>query len=191
MSLKDVAEKMVKAKASGGGNYIEPGKYTLIVREMIYDDHGFQGDNFIVEFFVEQSESYPGETWPDGKPRLANPPGSTCSIAIKFNSETENVAFPNLKRFWMGLNDIAENDITDGAAVLSEISDATGKDQPMRGARVRCETYKKTSKKSGKLLHLPKWIPVKQTPEQILKTRQWLETAATVATQPTQTQAQA
>jgi len=174
MGIQDIAKKMAAAKAAGGGNYLRDGKGRLIVKS-IAQDKLYKGDTFIAELQVERSDSYSDAIGTDGKPVLANAPGSTVSFIQQFD-QFADTAFPNTKAFLLALVGEAEENVSEEAFVKL-YEKAVSKGNPFRGWYLDFETYRKPSRKTGKILTLPKWTHVPQQLEEIAARRAQLDGA--------------
>src|SRR4029077_12904671 len=174
MGLKDIAAKVAAAKASGSGNYIRPGRGTLMVKELKYT-RGFKGDMFVAEMRVIESQSLAGRVDKDGKPVLANEPGSTVSFVQLFDKH-EQTAFPNTKAYFLALYGEKEEEIT-AEELVGAIEAACSKVNPARGMVIRFETVDKETQKHVQIT-IPRWETVQnQTEETIAKNRAWLDGA--------------
>jgi len=179
MGIRDIAKKMAQTTAAGGGNYLKDGRGVLIVKALKHEDL-YKGETFVAELLVEVSEELPG-CGP------CNTPGTSVSFVQQFE-EYPDTAFANTKAFIFALTGEDEGTLTKSAAdkvarkakpkewsaddEFGELYEALcGADQPARGMRVRYETFRKTTKKTGKELVLPKWSNIQQTDEQIAEAR--------------------
>ena len=73
------------------------------------------------------------------------------------------MAMANTKAFVLALaceEDFAATDEAAATKFVSDLETACGKDNPLRGVAVDCETYEKLTKKGDKTLILPKWVSV-------------------------------
>lgn len=179
MGIKDIAKKMAQSKAAGGGNYLKDGRGVLIVKALKHEDM-YKGETFVAELLVEASEEIPGAG-------PCNAPGTTVSFVQQFE-EYPDTAFANTKAFVYALTGEDDASVEQSAAARvarkEKPRDWTADDeyaalyemlcspeQPARGMRIRYETYRKTTKKSGKELVLPRWSRIDQTDEQIAEAR--------------------
>jgi hypothetical protein len=167
--------RIAKAQASNGGNYIRDGIYTFCVAKIILDQKQ-NGNMFIVEFKVLESQNIPGIVdEKTGKPVLANPVGTMCSMAL--NLDTNKSAVGNAKAFVLALLGEDEANVTD-----EEFEEALGhlidKDQPARGMKIANETFRKAIKggaNAGKPYVGNRWQNIDETAEQIAARRAWLD----------------
>jgi hypothetical protein len=198
MGAKDIAKKLGGSRAAGGGNYIKQGKGRLIVKSLKHEDL-YAGETFIAELYVERSESFPGAINPTTKePELANPPGSSASFIQQFKQFPET-AFAMTKGFLLTLLGEDDSTLAKGAAervakgqVPEEwckaenkpaaawsgadefglaYENVVSKANPCRGMALDYETYTKPTKKGDKILVLPRFTHVKQTPDEIAARR--------------------
>ena len=174
MGLADIAKKVADAKASGSGNHIRPGRGILMVKEMKYDAKGHKGEKFIAELRVVESVSIAGRTDKEGKPVLANEPGSTVSFVQLFDQHKET-AFPNTKAFFLALYGEKEEEISGEDLAGAILAACNGSKQPTRGMLIKYETVDKVTKKDVAII-VPKWEYVpNQSEETIAKNRAWLD----------------
>ena len=170
--LKSLLKQIGNAQASNGGNWIRDGRYILVLDSMSIESK-FAGDTFIAELRVEESFDDPsaraGAVYPatagEGAPIKANPTGSTVSVVkpLAGNEIARKLAFSAVKAFVLALTEEEDFPDTDEVAAtefVNNLETAIGKDQPLRGAAVKCETFRKWTKDHATLLTLPKWIPV-------------------------------
>lgn len=156
--------KMISgATPSQGGNYLRDGIYSLLV-EKVVQHQGNDGPTFVAELRVTESK----KTEQDVEP---NPVGTTVSYAqvlMKFKS-----APGNAKAFLLGVLGglgYAESDLTDQL-----VDEVVGDGQPLRGAQVKCSTYRKMTRDGSKMLTLPKWQSVAQDEAAIKRGREFLD----------------
>lgn len=175
---REIFRKIAKSRATGGGNYIRQGKGRLIVKSLTLPDL-YNGDTFIAEFQVKASESVPGATGKDGKPELANPPGSSCSYIQqlkKFESAPGNVK-GFLERL-DGSADMSEGEFEELLASMVNDDPKAGEVNPARGFEIDYETYQKPIQKgpnAGKLITLVRWTHVDLTTEEVDANRALLD----------------
>lgn len=192
MGVKDLAKKIATSRSSSGGNHLKDGRGVCIVKALKHESL-YKGETFIAELQVESSESVPEARDASGAQIQANAPGSSFSFIQQFD-EYPDTAFGNTKSFILTLMGETEESLARSAAAtkaelvkagkLKAGEDYTADDefaasyerlvgsaQPARGMRIRFETFRKLSKKSGILLVLPRWETVPQTVEQIAATR--------------------
>lgn len=165
MSVSEIAKRIAKAKASGGGNYFSDGRGRCVIKELSCTKK-YKGLTFIAEMEVLSSESFQDAV------KKANPPGSQVSFVQLFD-EYPDTAFPNTKAFLLELTGDAEDDVTDDE--FGEAFDrACSKDQPFRGMVIDYSTYRKDSKAKVSLC-IPKFKHVPQTVEEIAAQRAKLD----------------
>lgn len=179
MGIKDVAKKMAEATAAGGGNYLKDGRGVMIVKALKHESL-YKGETFVAELQVEASEEIPGLG-------PCNAPGTTVSFIQQFD-EYPDTAFGNTKAFVFALTGEDEASCAKSAAdkVAKKMKpkewsgddefamlyeELCGPEQPARGMRVRYETFRKMTKKTGKELVLPRWSHIEQTDEQVAEAR--------------------
>ena len=157
MALADLLKQMAHTSASGGGNYItKHGKYRLVLKSMEIDSK-FGGDTFVAELYIEKAEKIGSD-----EPHAA---GTTISFVQQFKDDKvrRQMAMANTKAFILALTneeDFAETDEAAATEFIKNLEMACGKDNPLRGAAVDCETYSKLTKDKSKTLILPKWIAI-------------------------------
>ena len=116
--MNPLFQKIIDAKATHGGNHIRDGIYIFTILSMTLEAK--QGGNmFIVEFHVDESESYPDiSDDKTGKPVLANAAGTTCSWVL--NLDKNQSAGGNIKQFVMALLDETQESVdTEEMPVIS------------------------------------------------------------------------
>lgn len=193
MGIRDIAKKIGQSRAAGGGNYVKDGRGTGIVKVLKHED-AYKGEIFVAEILVESSEATEREK--DGTPVQPNAVGSSFSFVQLFE-EYPDTAFGNTKAFILAL--MGETDESLAAAAKETVAEMmkkgskataeeidkwdadaefaaayqrlTSSQNPARGMRIRWETYRKSSKRTGKVLTIPRWETVEQTAEQIAETR--------------------
>lgn len=168
MASKEMFAKLKTARVSGSGNRIKQGKGRLIV-EVVKFPTLFNGDTFIAEFKVLHSESIPGAVDKDGKPELANPPGTTCSIALQpGNTKTKNTVPGDIRDFIEKVTGSEPTDDEYGALLEECVNEdpKAGDVNPLRGYAIDFETVQKTIKSgdnAGKPFTKVRWSHVEQT----------------------------
>lgn len=98
-------EAMAAANPTGGGNYVQHGRYVFIVDHFIQKYDGFNGASIVTEFFVAESAPATDGKRSDGP---HNPRGSRCSVALnltggKGGAKAAQAAQGNLKALVIGL----------------------------------------------------------------------------------------
>lgn len=192
MGIRDIAKKIAGSRASGGGNYVKDGRGTGIIKVLKHED-AYKGEIFVAEILVESSEAT--ERAADGNGMVPpNAVGSSFSFVQMFDEYPET-ALGNTKSFIFALMGETDESIAaaaketaaamakagksqkdidewDGAMEFVEAyKRLTGSENPARGMRIKWETYRKPSKKTGKMLTIPKWETVEQTAEMIAEAR--------------------
>lgn len=162
-----LAQMFLTTPAAGGGNYIKHGHGVMVVKSLLYKEDMTAGEGFIAELIVDSVEPYMGA---DGKPIPCNPPGSTVSFVQLFD-KFGKTAVGNTKAFL----DALYGEPLDGEASFARMQKVTGPSNPARGISIKFSTYEKMTKSSGKLLVLPKWEHIEQTPEEVKATRERLK----------------
>lgn len=168
MGMAEIVGKMRNAKAAGGGNYIKDGTGRLIVKAIEIKRFDMAGDGFLADFVVESSRKTHPEVEPDA-------PGSSVSF-LQLYDKHPLTAPGQVKAFLMALTGEPESEFS-GDKLLPNLSKITGPDQPLRGAVVDYSTYRKTTKDKSKILVLPKFETVHQTPADIAARRKALDSA--------------
>lgn len=158
----DYYAKIAAAAASGGGTYINDGRYRLMIERMFRKDSDFAGGgtSFITEFRVLESNPDPNN--PDVKP---NPVGSTCSVVAVVTKHAS--AFGNIKALLLGA--LGAFGYTEEQITGEVIAEAFTTDQ-LRGVMVEDNTYRKNIKggaNAGKPITLHKWTSIEQTMDQV------------------------
>jgi hypothetical protein len=169
------AKRIAAARASKGGNYFTHGKGQLVVNTFHRTLDGEDNVCFVLECVVMSSTP----TRTDSNP---NAPGTTVSSVFAVGKHG-NVAWGNLKSALAAVGrapDASPEDIERLAEAL--IEDCVVDDKPVeptkfpaRGILIDYETRdSKPTKKTGAILILPRFSPVKQTPAQIAEMRKAL-----------------
>lgn len=167
MGLREIAQQVASAQASGGGNYIKHGRGVMVVKEAFYKEDLDSGRGFIVELLVDTVEPYIGS---DGKPLPCNPPGSTVSFVQLFD-KFKKTSMGNTKAFIEALS----GESLEGEKFVERFEKLVSEKNPGRGLKIGFSTYEKMTQSGGKLLILPKWEHVEQTPEDVKATRERLK----------------
>jgi hypothetical protein len=164
MNRTAIAQKIAKAAASNGGNYIKDGRYTFAVTKIEFAEKKV-GACFIAEFRVLEAAATEDGVAP-------NAVGSTCSMVQpidKFDSAAGNV-----KSFICALAGADPKTVTEDEFVET-LDELAGEANPGRGMLIKCETYRKLTKKGDKTLVLPRWEHVSQDEKSIEATRKKLD----------------
>lgn len=177
----DVFAQIANSKASGGGTYINDGKYLFEIRRLILEKM-HTGICFVAELIVRESE--PVEVPADlqkpteiGKPILPNKVGAEVSVV--FNMTKQESAAGNAKALLLAIDGTPESDV-DPAQFAAMIKRTCSKEQPFRGALVRDVTFRKPIQKgpnAGKPFTGHKWATVEQTIPEIQARRAALDRA--------------
>lgn len=204
--IKGIAKQIAQAKATGGGNFTNPGKGRLVV--LALKDGGKpefnSGNTFVAEMRVESCTGYQGMKDETGKEKTAgNQIGSTVSYICQFE-EFPETAFSNCKKLVLALLGETEETLAAAAAETAKRLQAEGKlpaegwtadDEfeqaynslvdrkvnPARGMVIDYDTYEKETKKTKKIITLPKWSSVSQTEADIAAKRAQLDGGTTPA----------
>jgi hypothetical protein len=163
-------KQLAKAKSSQGGAYLKPGKYTFALNEIKVENTPMGGETFIAELLVLESENYLDA-------EKANAVGTTVNFLQQLEKRPM-VAFPATKAFIEAL--VAEESVGEDDFVES-VKAAISKEQPLRGALVKAETYNKLTKDKSKTLVLPKWSSVNNTVDTIAARRKLMDSGASAA----------
>jgi hypothetical protein len=142
-----IFDSIGQASATGGGNYLRPGKYVLRLKRADLKQ-GFKGESFVTEWLVKSAEALANEN--DESP---NTVGSTVSMVSNFKNR---MAVGNVKAMILGMLGEKESQ-TKPEDVAQTAQQMVSAQQPLRGMDVRVETYQKRAKESNKLLTLPNW----------------------------------
>lgn len=180
---ESIFDTIANAKTSGGGNRIADGSYTFMVKNLLLEEKR-GGVTFIAEFYVISAAPVPlvAGLLNDGEVAglsIPNPVGSSGSYVVVMNNDS---APGNIKAFVEGLDGTPNMDPAKFKATLKQ---ATGGNQPMRGALVKGDTYRKTIKggpNAGKPFTGWNWHTVHgQTAETIAQGKAKLEALASAA----------
>lgn len=171
MGFKDLSpslqKKIAEAKATAGGTPLADGNYVLEVEQVLVAQK-YKGVFFTLEARVVESEAVRKDVEP-------NMPGSSCT-PIHCNLDTNESAPGNMKACIFALLGLGPE--TSNEVYLKEVERVTSEAQPLRGALVCAETYRKTTQKgpnAGKEGCYPKFIHVEQTEAEIAARRKVLD----------------
>jgi hypothetical protein len=159
-AVKGLLTQISKANVSGGGNYFRDGRYLCMLKSMEVKQLFKTGLTFIADLIVlEAAPITEGET--------PNAVGSTVSFFQGYldstNKMQKDMSSGHIKDFVLRLcdePDFPAEDIKANEAFTENLDNALGKDNPLRGTRVRVETFRKRTKDGSKVLTLPKFISV-------------------------------
>lgn len=144
-SKKNIFKKIAESKAAGAGRPFDPGKYKLTLQKLFIHE-GFKGSTFIAELLVRESQST-GEVNRAGKVEIPLKEGVTGSFAVNLdNPNAKGSQYSNVKRFTLALLGEDEDAVTNEKFIelLEELAGEAGeKSQPLRGAHIELETFKK------------------------------------------------
>lgn len=175
--------RIAKAQASIGGNIIRDGIYTFGIFKMVLEQK-FNGNMFIVEFKVLESQSYPDIVdEKSGKPVTANGLGTTCSYVL--NLDKNIAAMGNAKSFVMALVGETDEGSIDEEDFQQTLDALLSKDQPARGMAIGDETFRKPIQKgpnAGKPFTGHRWKHIEETEEQIAARRAEFDKTASSTT---------
>jgi hypothetical protein len=175
---KELLKKLAEANPSGGGNYVQHGRFVFMVDAFLLKTEGFKGISVITELLV--ADSAPAT---DGKQSEAphNPRGSKCSVVFNLtggNQKAAEAARGNLKALVIGLlgkdsyeammaNEKLGADSGDRYDKVLDLLQANA-----RGAMIADETHLgkiQTGQNAGKSIVNHKWGYLDTTDEQRLK----------------------
>jgi len=175
--------RIAKAQASIGGNIIRDGIYKFVITKMVHEQK-FNGNMFIVEFKVLESQSYPDIVdEKTGKPVTANAVGTTCSYVL--NLDKNIAALGNAKSFVMALVGETDEGSIDEEDFQQTLEALLSKDQPARGMAIGDETFRKPIQKgpnAGKPFTGHRWKHIEESEDQIAARRSELDKATTTTT---------
>lgn len=187
-------KKIAEAKATGGGNNINDGRYVFEIHRLLVDAK-FKGTMFIAEFGVVESEPVIAGTEP-------NKPGTTCSNVMNMDSNVS--AGGNIKVLVMAIENYDEatadepalgppdptgtrHPIVEGGIVvkrwMADLDRLTDASQPARGMLLGDETYRKTiqtGNNAGKPFTGHKWVHIPDQSAAQIATRRKLIDAGTI-----------
>lgn len=181
--------KLASAAATGGGNNIRDGIYKKLI-EKVFVHEGHNGDCFIAEFRVVESEAN-GAVDDRGVPVIPNAVGSNCSMVCNFSAHES--AAGNAKAFveaaiqglgysydeFVALRDDKGNPMF--ASEEEALAFCCSDQNPLRGIAIANETRQTVNKgrknpaNAGKKLTLNGWRPIAQTEEDIAEQRKFLD----------------
>jgi len=163
-------KKLAAAKVSGSGTPLRDGSYVLEINDILVSQK-YKGTFFTVETTIVESE----KIIPEVEPNL---PGTKAS-ALHTNLDTNEMGPGNMKQAVCAICNLPED--VDEETYLKELARITDDKQPMRGALVLVETFRKTTQKgpnAGKVGTYPKFIHVEQSEAEIAARRKAQEEAA-------------
>jgi hypothetical protein len=177
----DVFAQIANAKASGGGTYINDGKYLHEVRRLILEKM-HTGICFVAELIVREAE--PVEVpdnmrKPDEIGKVINPNKVGAEVSIVFNMTKQDSAAGNAKALLLAIDGTPESEV-DPVQFAAMIKKTCSREQPFRGALVRDVTFRKIIKggpNAGKPFTGHKWATVEQTIAEIQARRAALDRA--------------
>ena len=159
-------DKVENARSVKGGNWIKDGRYPSFMIKHVEHDQKFRGEMFIVELIVDQP---PTATEPGVEP---NPLGSHVSKVFNLDSQMGPV---NARGFVIALFGLDEATLKPGQ-IKDLMVFMSGKDDPCRGMRIACETYRKPKKADPKvIMTLENWQTYRQDAEMVKAARATLE----------------
>lgn len=180
MDVSSYVDRIVKAKASMGGNIIRDGSYTFAVRKIAIEPSN-KGSQVWFKVELYTVESAPVVVDPNlMKPNEVAPvPNSVGSDAVLITDIGAQVGQSNVKAVFLGLLNKTENEVDGDPAWLSaQIKRALGADQPFKGYPIACSTFRKLTK-TGANANKPftgyNWKHVPTTPEEIAALRGLLD----------------
>jgi hypothetical protein len=176
--MSNVYDIIGTAQASKGGTHIRDGKYTFAVEKIGIHTGGQNSEVFFIaelrvlesaKVFVDPAMLAEDEGQPE-----PNAVGTTASVVCNLTKHAS--AKGNAKAFLVGVYGglgYTEDQVT---PQLTQI--ACGDAQPLRGAIVKDETFRKairTGANAGKPITLHRWSPQLQTAEEIKAVRAYLD----------------
>lgn len=181
MALNDYIKKMIdSAKAPKQRNELNLGNYVFLIDGLTFERREKReklGKAFWIDVVVEE-----GEKTAEGEPSA---PGSKFDFPLVLEGQYADMAFADLKAFFLALKSGNESEVSklwdELVDIVSDEGNHTRKDQPARGMRIYAETYVRktqTGKNAGKERVYPRWRRVAEltnTPEMIADGRAKLE----------------
>lgn len=187
MDVSSYVDRIVKAKASMGGNVIRDGSYTFAVRKIAIEPSN-KGSQVWFKVELYTVESAPVTIDPNLlKPNeIAPVPNSVGSDAVYITDIGAQVGQSNVKGFFLALLNKTENEVDSNLAWLSEqIKKALDPSQPFKGYAIACSTFRKITK-TGANANKPftgyNWKHVPTSAEDIAALRGLLDGAKPAAT---------
>lgn len=117
MGIRSIAKRVAAARASGGGNFINPGEGELMVK-ILKDGSRPEfndGDTFVAELLVLSNKGYEEKDEKGQAKKVGNVVGSTISFIQQFE-EFPDTAYGNTKAFLLALLGETEESLAQGAA---------------------------------------------------------------------------
>lgn len=137
---KHLADQAGKARAAGGGVFVQHGDYIMMIKRWFYQK--IQDECIVLEMVAVESRKkivYEGKNKVEVEP---NEPGSDCSTVANFSGNSKMSAPANSRAPVLGLFGFTENQVAD-----EKISDTlvyvTSDAQPAAGMLVGCSTFPK------------------------------------------------
>lgn len=137
---RSLAEQVGSARVGGGGNYIQHGKYVLVIDDWRYQK--IQDECIIIKTVVAEAHKvvvFEGDKKVEDEP---NPVGSEASSVANFDGEAKLSAPANARAPILGLFGFKENGI-DNATVTATLEQVTSDAQPACGMVVGLSTFPK------------------------------------------------
>jgi hypothetical protein len=181
MALNDYIKKMIdSAKAPKQRNELNLANYVGIIDGLTFERRAGReklGKAFWIDVVIEE-----GAKTADNEP---SPAGAKFDFPLVLEGQFADMAFADLKAFFMGLKSCSETEVSKLWDELVDVVNDEGKhtlpNQPARGMRIYFETYAretKTGKNAGKKRVYPRWKRVSEitnSAEQIADGRAKLE----------------
>ena len=157
-----IIERMTKAKASRGSNFIKPGRYVLGIENLLLQNARKGGAMFVAEFYVEQAEGF-NDVFKNGQLVLPNSPGSRVGWVLKLDEL--DAAMSDMKKFFMAMVGVTDEEKVSESDLFQVAYLLTGPDQKARGYLMRDDTYQYVTKSKGQEITLNQWTEIKEAPE--------------------------
>lgn len=180
----ELLKQIANATPSGGGNNCRDGRYRFAVRKLGLDA-GFKGARFDMDLVVVGCQKIPGLVeLKTGKAIDVEPNAIGTDVGIVKMLESkepyEPPGFGDTKAFVLALYGVNESETTSDEII--QLIDDLDKTNCAYGMVIDCVTRRKISEKNKVEMVLQDWFHVQQTPEDIVKTRAWLESLLNIAT---------
>ena len=172
MDKMAIRKKIAGATVSKGGNFLRDGRGRLVLREFELSG-GHKGDKAVFRFVVKHSTKIPVFSEKQNKALDIEPnaAGTTATYMQKLN---QDIAWPKIKEVVLALFDETEVGEDELVEVLTEMEE----NKAAFGRSLDYETRRIVTEKKGIEIVVPDWTPVKQSDEDIVKARSWIESLA-------------
>ncbi len=162
-------DKIESARSVKGGNWLKDGIYPSLMIKHAELDRKFKGEMLILELLVDEE--------PQANEPGVEPNAKGSSVSKVFNLDTLMGPI-NARGFVLSLFGLDEATLKPGQ-VKELVEFMTGKDDPCRGMRIRCETYRKAKKeKPDQIMTLENWKTYKQDAAMVKAARAELDGGA-------------